>query len=195
MTTGRRAGYLRRALVVSEIALCTALLVVAGLLLRSFANLMSADRGFEVDRVLSFDLALSPERYQGSQRVAVYRDLLESVRALPGVASAGAISVLPLTSESEGNTFLIYLETDIEARLDRPVAHYRGVTPGYFTTMGIPLTVGRFLEAEEPASHVIVSEGLARRLWSDAPLSSVIGRRHQDTRGYGQSRHDRRRRW
>jgi predicted permease len=176
-TAGRRSAHVRRALVMSEVALCTALLVVAGLLARSFVNLLSVDRGFEVERVLSFNLALPLERYAGSERVALYRDLLEDLRALPGVSSAGAISILPLTSESEGNTFLIYLDSDTEARLDRPIALTRAVTPGYFTAMGIPLQTGRFLEAEEPASQVVVSDGLARRLWPDAPLSSVVGRR------------------
>jgi predicted permease len=160
----------------SEVALCTALLVVAGLLLRSFVNLLNVDRGFEVERVLSLDLALAPER-QGTERVAFYRDLLDNLRALPGVAAAGAISILPLTSESEGNTFLIYLDSDTEARLDRPIAHSRAVTPGYFTAMAIPLAAGRFLEAEEPASNLVVSEGLARRLWPDASLASVVSRR------------------
>jgi putative ABC transport system permease protein len=177
MTTGRGSGYVRRALVVSEVALCTALLVVAGLLLRSFVNLMGVDRGFEVERVLSVDLALSGERYQGSQRLAFYRDLLDSVRALPGVASVGAISILPLTSESEGRTIPIFLEADTKVRLDRPVAQYRAVTPGYFAAMGIPLAAGRFLEAEEPASNVVVSERLATHLWPDTRLSSVVGRR------------------
>jgi len=176
-TTGRRTGLVRRALVLSEVALCTALLVVAGLLLRSFVNLLSVERGFEVERVLSLDLALSPERYEGPERVAFYRDLLDNVRALPGVTSAGAISILPLTPASEGNTFLIYLDSDTEARLDRPIAHSRAVTPGYFTAMGIPLAGGRFLEAEEPASQVVVSEGLARTLWPDASPASVVGRR------------------
>jgi predicted permease len=176
-TTGKRSGFVRRALVVSEVGLCTVLLVVAGLLLRSFVNLLGVERGFEVERLISLNVALSPERYQGSQRVAFYRDLLDDLRALPGVASSGAISVLPLTSESEGNTLLIYLEADTEVRLDRPVAHYRAVTPGYFAAMGIPLAAGRALDAEEPASHVLVSEVLARRLWPEAPLSTVPGRR------------------
>jgi putative ABC transport system permease protein len=175
MTAGR--GYLRQALVTSEVALCTALLVAAGLLVRSFVNLMNVDRGFDVERVLSLDLALSPERYQGSQRVAFYRDLLDEVRALPGVASAGAISVLPLTSGAEGNALLIYREEDTEARIDRPTAHYRAVTTGYFAAMSIPLAAGRLLEADEPASHVVVSEELAQRLWPDTPLSSIVGRR------------------
>jgi putative ABC transport system permease protein len=177
VTTGKRSGRLRRALVMSEVALCTALLVIAGLLLRSFVNIVSIDRGFEVERVLSVDLSLAPERYDGSQRVAFYRDLLDNLRTLPGVTSAGAISILPLTSASEGNTFLIYLDSDTEARLDRPIAHSRAVTPGYFTAMGIPLAAGRFLEAEESASHVVVSEGLVRRLWPDASLSDAVGRR------------------
>jgi putative ABC transport system permease protein len=168
---------MRRALVTSEVALCTALLLAAGLLLRSFVNVMSVDSGFELERVLSLDLALSPERYPSARRVAFYRDLLGDVRALPGVASAGAISVLPLTSESEGNTLLVYREADTEARIDRPTAHYRAVTPGYFAAMGIPLEAGRFLDAEEPASHVTISEGLARLLWPETPPSRVVGRR------------------
>lgn len=177
MTTGRSSGRVRRALVMSEVALCTALLVVAGLLLRSFENLLSVNRGFEVERVLSIDLALAPERYQAHERVAFYRDLVANLRALPGVTAAGAISVLPLTSESEGNTFLIYLDSDTEVRLDRPIAHSRAVTPGYFTAMGIPLAAGRLLEAEEPGSNVVVSEGLARLLWPDSSVSNVIGKR------------------
>ena len=72
---------------------------------------------------------------------------------------------------------MIYLESDTEARLDRPIAHSRAVTPGYFAAIGIPLAAGRFLEAEEPGSHVIVSETLARRLWPSTPLASVVGNR------------------
>lgn len=177
MTTGPKSGRVRRALVMSQMALCTALLIVAGLLVRSFVNLLRVDRGFEVEHVLSLDLALESARYGGNERVAFYRELLDSIRALPGVTSAGGISVLPLTSGAEGNTFLIYLDSDTEARLDRPIAHSRAVTPGYFTAMGIPLAAGRFLEAEEPASQVIVSEALARRLWPDTPLASVVGNR------------------
>lgn len=177
MTTGPKSGRVRRALIMSQMALCTALLIGAGLLVRSFVNLLGVDRGFEVERVLSLDLALDSARYGSNERVAFYRDFLDSIRALPGVTSAGAISVLPLTSGAEGNTFLIYLDSDTEARLDRPIAHSRAVTPGYFTAMGIPLTAGRFLEAEEPASQVIVSEALARRLWPNTPLASVVGNR------------------
>jgi putative ABC transport system permease protein len=176
-TAGRRSGYVRRALVMSEVALCTALLMVSALLLRSFVNLVNVNRGFEVARVLSLDLALSPERYQGLQRVSFFGELLDNVRALPGVAAAGAISVLPLTSESEGNTMQVYRDTDTEARLDSPVAQHRTVTAGYFTAVGVPMVAGRLLEVEEPASNVVVSQGLVERLWPDVPPSTTVGRR------------------
>jgi putative ABC transport system permease protein len=173
----RRTGRLRRSLVTSEVALCTALLVVAGLLLRSFVKLMEVDKGFGVERVLSVDLAVSRARYEGAQTVAVYEELLDGIRALPGVTSAGAISVLPLTSQSAGEAMGVYLESDTEQRLDRPVPHYRIVTQGYFGAMGIPLLAGRLFEARESASVVLVSEELGRRLWPDAAPSDIVGRR------------------
>ncbi len=177
MSAGRRTGHLRRALVTAEVALCAFLLVVAGLLLRSFVNLMDVNTGFGVERVLSVDLALSGERYGGSQTVAFYRDLLDTVRALPGVTSAGAINILPLTSQAEGNVTPIYLESDTEQRLDGPVAQYRIVTQGYFASMGISLAAGRLFETQEPASVIIVTEALARGLWPGVSMPSVVGRR------------------
>ena len=177
MSAGRRTGHLRRALVTAEVALCAFLLVVAGLLLRSFVNLMDVNKGFGVERVLSVDLALSGERYGGSQTLAFYRDLLDTVRALPGVTSAGAVNILPLTSQAEGNVTPIYLESDTEQRLDRPVAQYRIVTQGYFASIGISLAAGRLFEAQEPASVILVTEALARGLWPGVSMTSVVGRR------------------
>ncbi len=177
MSTGRRTGHLRRALVTAEVALCAFLLVVAGLLLRSFVNMMDVDKGFGVERVLSVDVALSGERYGGSQTVVFYRDLLDTLRALPGVTSAGAVNILPLTSQAEGNVTPIYLESDTEQRIDRPIAQYRIVTPGYFTSIGISLVAGRLFEAQEPASVVLVTEKLAQGLWPGVSMASVVGRR------------------
>ena len=176
-TAGRRSGNVRRALVMSEVALCTALLMVSALLLRSFVNLLDVDRGFQTAHSLSLDVALSPDRYQGLQRVAFFEQLLENIRGLPGVASAGGISVLPLASESEGNTMLVYRDTDTETRLDRPVAQYRVVTDGYFAAVEVPLLAGRALETGEPGSHVVVSQGLVERLWPDVQHATTVGRR------------------
>ena len=177
MSTGRRTGHLRRALVTAEVALCAFLLVVAGLLLRSFVNVMDVNTGFGVERVLSVDVALSGERYGGSQTVAFYRELLDTVRALPGVTSVGAVNILPLTSQAEGNVTPIYLESDTEQRIDRPIAQYRIVTPGYFTSIGISLVAGRLFEAQEPASVILVTEKLAQGLWPGVSMASVVGRR------------------
>ena len=177
MSTGRRTGRLRRALVTAEVALCAFLLAVAGLLLRSFVNLMDVNKGFGVERVLSVDVALSEERYGGSQAVAFYRDLLDTLRALPGVTSAGAVNILPLTSQAEGNVTPIYLESDTEQRLDRPIAQYRVVTQGYFASMGISLVAGRLFEAQEPASVILATERLAQGLWPGVAMASVVGRR------------------
>lgn len=176
-TAGRQAASVRRTLVMAEVALCTALLAMSALLLQSFTNLVAVDRGFETARMLSFELALSPGRYEGSERASFFGQLLDNLRALPGVKSAGAISVLPLTSESEGNNMLIYRDTDTEARLDRPIAQYRVVTTGYFAAVGIPLVAGRLLEAGEPGGNVVVSQDVVRRLWPDVPLAATVGRR------------------
>jgi predicted permease len=176
-STGRRSGGLRRMLVAAEVSLCTGLLVIAVLLLRSFVNVMGVDKGFAVERVLSVELALSPEQYGGSQSLAFYGELLDGMRTLPGVVAAGGINILPLTPESEGEVQGVYLETDTERRLDRPIAQYRIVTPGYFAAMRIPIAAGRLFDAQESASAVIASEELVRLLWPGAAPSDVIGRR------------------
>jgi predicted permease len=177
-SSGRESGALRRVLVTAEVALCTGLLIIAGLLLRSFMNVMGVDKGFAVERALSVDLDLSAERYAGSsQSMAFYRELLDRIRALPGVVAAGAINVLPLTSGSEGQVQGVYLEGDTEQRLDRPVAQYRIATQGYFAAMSIPAVAGRLFEAQEPGLAAIVSEELVRLLWPGSPPASAIGRR------------------
>jgi predicted permease len=177
MSPGHRTRHLRRGLVATQVGLCAALLVVAGLLLRSFVNLLAVDKGFGVQQVLAVDIALPGNRYAGSQTLAFYTELLDRIRALPGVIAAGATSILPLTSQSEGNAVGVYLETDTEQRLDRPIPHYRVVTNGYFDAMGIRIAAGRLFEAEDPPSIVLVSEELGRRLWPGAASSDIIGRR------------------
>ena len=174
--SGSRGGRLRTTLVAVEVALCTALLVVSGLLLHSLLNVMTLDTGFAVEKVLSANVVLPGREYPTPRTVAFYRDLVEQVRTLPGVASAGAVSALPFMRESD--TTQVHLESDTQYRLtERPVAAYRNVTPGYFATMEIGLLAGRFLDDQEPVPAAVVSEGLARRLWPGIALSAVPGRR------------------
>lgn len=169
----RRAGRLRRTLVTIEVALCTALLAIAGLLLHSFLNVMRVDTGFAIERVLAVDLSLPAGQYTPPQNVAFYQDLGERVRTLPGVSAAGAISLLPIAHE--GVIGPILLESDSRVRLDRPSALRRSVTPGLFTAMEIPLVAGRVFDEQEARPVAIVSRSLARRLWPDTPFSAIVG--------------------
>jgi predicted permease len=172
-TSGRRSGRLRRALVAVEVALSTGLLAVAGLLLHSFVRVMNVDKGFSVERILAVDLALPEKQYDGPRPAVFVRQLVESVRALPTVTAAGAVSALPLTGDY--NTRMVFLESDTQDRADRPVASYRVVTPGYFATMQIPLLAGRFFTQNEPAPAVILGAALARKLWPGLAPDRVVG--------------------
>jgi predicted permease len=175
-TSGRRSGRMRRALVAVEVALSTGLLSVAGLLLHSFVQVMHVDKGFNAERVLAADLDLPEKRYGSARGAALFLShLVDEVRALPSVASAAAVSALPLTGDY--NTRMIYLESDTKKILDRPVASYRVVTPGYFATMEIPLLAGRLLAAEEPAASAMLSASLAHKLWPDRAPRDVVGLR------------------
>ena len=164
-------------LIVSEIALSFMLLVGAGLLIKSFLNLRQIDPGFNADNVLVMRLSLPPGKYaRGEPRAQIYKQLIDSVKATPGVQSAGAILSLPLNADTfnvwrgvvkEGST-MTQAETN---------AQHLPVTLDYFQTLQIPLKAGRtFTEQDTSQSTkvVIVNETLARQLW---PGESPTGRR------------------
>lgn len=176
---GTRAARFRQVLVGVEMALGTALLASAALLLHSFVNLMNADRGYDVQNVLAVDLALSGDRYAaGAQRMNFYRRLTENIASLPGVLAAGAISEPPVAAESGSQTIFRDTDTDFEAVvLKRPIAGFRQVTPGYFAASGSTLVAGRFFEPQDRVTTAIVSESLAKSLWPGQALSAVPGRR------------------
>src|SRR5260370_4390999 len=134
---GGRAVRFRQVLVGVEMALGTALLASAGLLLHSFIKVMRADRGYQVERVLAVELSPSGRRYSTAEnRVAFYRELVEKVRTLPGILAVGAISDLPATAgSSDRNSRTIFYAADTNFQslvLARPVAVIRSITPGYF---------------------------------------------------------------
>jgi predicted permease len=188
---GLRAGRAHQLLVGVEMALGTLLLASAALLLHSFANVMRADRGYQVDRILAVDVSLFGDRYAtGARRVAFYRDLVANVRTLAGVEAAGAISDLPAMAGYADNTGsrTLFLESDTNFRsqvLKRPVAMIRSVTTGYFSASGSPITAGRVFADDEPTLAAMVSESLARRLWPGESPALAVGRsfRQGDVRG------------
>jgi putative ABC transport system permease protein len=165
------------ALVVVETALAIVLLTGAGLVLRSFARLLSVDPGFTTERVLSLDIALPGDRYrEAPARSAFYARAFEALRRIEGVESAGIATVTPLT----GNNWTVPFE-----RTDRPVpagqrppdVGWQSASGGYFTTLQIPLRAGRlFQETDRPggAPVVIISEAIAQRFF---PGEDPIGKR------------------
>ena len=176
---GAKARRLRTTLVVAEIALTVVLLAGAGLLLRSYAAVLAVDPGFDVEGRLVVDTPLAPSRYPTpADRDAFYHGVLERVRALPGVESAGYTNFAPLVIKGlRSITFVEGRPRPDQEGLFRTVAQDRGVSPGYLETLGVPLVSGRFIDARDTrtAPYVaVINEAMVRLHWPD---EDPIGRR------------------
>jgi putative ABC transport system permease protein len=172
---------LRRLLAASELALATVLLIGAGLLVQTFLNLQGARLGFDPQGLLTFQLAPPAAKYPPPDKASqLYRSLLDSLQAAPGVRGAAVSSGLPF---GQGNYTTSPLVTSGPSVLppDTPVPiDWRIVSPGYFAMMGIPLLRGRDLsDADGPqaARVTVVSQETARRFWGDDdPLGRTLKR-------------------
>src|SRR5437867_3712637 len=169
-TSSGRTGQLRNALVVGEIALSLVLLVGAGLLLRTVANLVRTDPGFDRRGVIAVELWLTGTRYDSTSAIAGFYDRLEErVRALPGVRSAAVIEAgIPLV---RGGNLAVAVDGQYVP------ANYRTVTPQYFETMAIPLKRGReFAAGDVQAAELvaIVTESFARQFLGDDGLDRMV---------------------
>jgi putative ABC transport system permease protein len=176
---GTRARRLRTTLVVAEIALTVVLLAGAGLLLRSFTAVLAVDPGFETQRRLLIDTPLAPARYPTpADRDAFYHGVLERVRALPGVESAGYTNFAPLVIKGGRSvTFVEGRPRPEQGDLFRTVAQNRGVSPGYLETLGVPLVSGRFVDARDTRDAppvAVINEAMVRLHWPD---EDPIGKR------------------
>ena len=162
---GRRSR-LQDAFVVTEIALALVLLAGAGLLLRSFARLMSEDPGFEAARVLTLEVELPEARYpESAQAGAFYAELTDRLARLPGVVAAGAAKELPPDTPWSFRPVLAGEEEEEES------AGWQLVTPDYFAAMGTPVLRGqaftaRDREGSRPAT--VINETAARRFFPEA---------------------------
>ena len=179
---GRQGGGVSRhrtraALVVTEVALATVLLVGAGLLIRSFQQLMAVDPGFRPEQVLTTQLSLSSGRYPDqAARAEFFRRLTEELEAQPGVVSAAVINVLPMSGVRDDVSIGAEGYTPPNPDLLDFIEH-RMVTPDYFKTLGVPVLKGRpFTDQDRKGSQpvVILSQSLARKFWGD---QDPIGRR------------------
>ena len=174
---GIHRNRLRNILVVSEFALALTLLIGAGLMIRSFVALESIDPGFNPHGVLSMIVPVAGSREADpGRRPIFYRQMIERVRAVPGVESAAGINHLPIAGDLWDRTFLIEGQPT-PAPTDLPDAVYRVATPGYFHTMGIRLLQGRDISAADTAGAppvVVINQTMARTFW---PSRNPLGQR------------------
>ena len=177
-TTGGASTRLRGALIVAEMALALVLLVGAGLTIRSFEALSGVDPGFDPDRTVALNVTLPASRYPEPARYAVfYGQVLERLRALPGVERAAGGQYLPLSPDRDGTSYEVAGQPT-DAKVPLIVDRLR-VTPDYFETLGIHLMRGRVLTgADDPTSQkvAVVNEAFVRRHWaSQDPIGQRFG--------------------
>jgi putative ABC transport system permease protein len=178
--TGGRRNRLRHLLVVSEVGLALVLLIGAGLLIKSFSRLLQVNPGFRTDGVLTFQVTLT-EGKSSAQKVNFIEQIVERLKALPGVRAAAATDSLPLTpfaritpAEIEGRPPIDF--SKVKPGEVRPVSRPT-VTLDYFNAMGIPVRNGRAFtlqDARPPAGSVIVNEAFEKHHF---PGQSAVGKR------------------
>ncbi|HWA57334.1 MAG TPA: ABC transporter permease [Gemmatimonadales bacterium] len=157
--TGREHGGLRDKLVIAEIALSLVLLTGAGLLGRTFANLMSTDAGFDVHRVTSAEIWLTGSRHeQESSPTVFYEELVERLRQTPGIEAAAIVEAgAPL---ARGGNMPVSYDGKVSS------IDYRTITPGYFDVLGVPVLEGRGIAATDGAAGepvVVVNQTYAKQ--------------------------------
>jgi len=167
---------LRSALVTGEISLAVVLLAGAGLMVRSFVGLLDVNPGFQTGHILTMEVSLTRARYPDEQKAAqFFAQLVERVRALPGVESAGAANIMPLEGQNTTTGILI------EGRPAPPPGqfhevNYRSVTPGYLATLGISVMKGRGITEQDTAGSarvILLNHAAAERYF---PGQDPLGR-------------------
>lgn len=173
----RRQRALRNALVVVQLTLSVMLLVGAGLLLRTFAALSSADVGFDAARVLAVKVNLPVQRYDEAQQSIFYIRLTERLRALPGVRAVGATAIDPFSGWNFVNNVTPEDRVGTTPAAGYMQAAWRSVSPDFFSAMGITTLRGRVFSKDDPWDGpriVVISRSLASALW---PNEDPIGKR------------------
>ena len=173
---GGRGGRVESALVVAQVALVLLMVAGAGLLIRSVRNLRAIDPGVRVEGVAVLDVVM-PSATEPARRPQVMRELLDAVRALPGVEAAASTQRLPLRGSSDNWGLTIERQPELE---DATTA-FRVVAPDYFRTMGIPVRSGRgLLETDQNAAAtegaVVINQALADKFFPGRdPIGERIG--------------------
>ena len=178
------SAFTRRLLLFAEVALALVLVAGAGLMLRSVHNLMAVDTGVNPDQVISGTFSL-PSRYTAEGRVIFIDRVVERLRAIPGVQSAGYVHSLPV-APMQWNTVFTVDGRPVPERKDIPSAGWIPVSPGYFDTMGIRLIKGRSLEASDSSSAapvILINQRMEKTLF---PNGDALG--HMVKQGWPEGR-------
>jgi putative ABC transport system permease protein len=187
-TSGSGHRRIHNFLVISEIAMALVPLIGAGLLLRSFQHLLEVDPGFRVDHILTMEVQqaalpftqakqLSQEEWIqiGQKQSLQFEEIVERIRALPGVKEAAGIDDLPLGNEFRQASRFVIEGQPIPNAGARPIVQFRTVSLGYFSTMGIPLSKGRFFTEDDwKVPRAVINETMERRFW---PQGDALGKR------------------
>jgi predicted permease len=176
LTTGRGAAGIRSLLATVQVALAFVLVVGAGLLIASLREIVHIDPGFQSSSVLTAVINLQPPHYPDNSSVVTFTNrLLEGIRSLPGVESAGATDGLPMGS-AYSETLILAEGYQMQPGESFIAPHRLVVSDGYFEAMRVPLERGRYFSATDTAGSppvVVVDERLANRFW---PGGDPIGR-------------------
>jgi predicted permease len=177
-SAGRRSGWLRRAVVVAELALACVLLTGAGLLARSFSRVLDVEPGYATENVIALRVDRPRGERTNAERRAYLDELARTVSAVPGVAAVGLTDALPLGDNYGWRRWGARAVGQVEDSIQRqrPGPLVRMVDAGYFTTMRIPIRAGSgFTTADVPGSEpvAIVNQTLAAELW---PGQDPVGR-------------------
>jgi predicted permease len=176
---GIAAARIRNVLLIIQVALALVLVVAAGLLMRTFSQMLHSNGGFIPARVMTFELPLSSSRYSGTERMEqLYTQVLFRLRSLPGVESAGLATVVPMGGAPD-STMLRIPEHPTVNNAERPYSNYSLISPGYFGTIGAPLLSGRDFNDSDTLSslHVtIINKAMARKYWDGVdPIGKQVG--------------------
>jgi putative ABC transport system permease protein len=168
---------IRKIFVVVQIAMALVLLVGAGLMIKAFNNLRSVDPGYKPDRVLIADVSLRGPNYEeGPQRSAFYQKLLRLMPEIPDLQSAAVVSIPPLSEDSYEAPFSVE-GRPFDPTGAPPLAEFRVVSPGYFSTMNIPIIQGRDISEQDRDDRPGVALISQRNAHSFFPNEDPIGKR------------------
>ena len=186
-SAGDGAGALRArsVFVVVQMALALVLLVGGALFIKSFYRLLEVNPGFKAENLLTLEYRLPRNKYvEGSAQWEFHRQVVEQLRAVPGVESAALIRGLPLTGNSASARFALP-DRETPPKGQEPQAQFNTATPDYFATMGVPFVQGRLFDDGDRLGTpdvIIINQTMARRFW---PNQDPIGKQIKFVGGDG----------